>query len=90
MSLPAEEFRIRSLALPVYLPTFLFAVGQGAAIPILPLIALDMGLSVPVAGLLVGLRAVGNLLFDIPAGMLVSRFGERKAMMFGAGLLSLV
>ncbi len=90
MSLPAEGFRIRSLALPVYLPTFLFAVGQGAAIPILPLLALDMGLSVPVAGLLVGLRAVGNLLFDIPAGMLVSRFGERKAMMFGAGLLSLV
>jgi MFS family permease len=90
VSLPPERFRIRSLALPVYLPTFLFAVGQGAAIPILPLIALDMGLSVPVAGLLVGLRAVGNLLFDIPAGMLVSRFGERKAMMFGAGLLSLV
>jgi MFS family permease len=90
VSLPAEGFRIRSLALPVYLPTFLFAVGQGAAIPILPLLALDMGLSVPIAGLLVGLRAVGNLLFDIPAGVLVSRFGERKAMMFGAGLLSLV
>jgi MFS family permease len=90
VSVPAEEFRIRSLALPVYLPTFLFAVGQGAAIPMLPLIALDMGLSVPIAGLLVGLRAVGNLIFDIPAGMLVSRFGERKAMMFGSGLLSLV
>lgn len=90
MSLPAGEFRIGSLALPVYLPTFLFAVGQGAAIPMLPLIALDMGLSVPVAGLLVGLRAIGNLLFDIPAGMLVSRFGERKAMMFGAVLLSIV
>jgi MFS family permease len=90
VSLPGEEFRIRSLALPVYLPIFLFAVGQGAAIPILPLIALDMGLSVPVAGLLVGLRAVGNLLFDIPAGMLVSRLGERKALMLGAGLLSLV
>lgn len=90
MSSPAEGFRIRSLAVPVYLPTFLFAVGQGAAIPILPLIALDMGLSVPVAGLLVGLRAVGNLVFDIPAGMLVSRLGERKAMILGAGLLSLV
>jgi MFS family permease len=90
VSPPADEFRIRSLALPVYLPTFLFAVGQGAAIPMLPLIALDMGLSVPVAGLLVGLRAVGNLFFDIPAGMLVSRFGERKAMLFGAALLSVV
>lgn len=90
MTLPAEEFRIRLLALPVYLPTFLFAVGQGAAIPMLPLIALEMGLSVPVAGLLVALRAIGNLLFDIPAGMLVSRFGERKVMMFGAILLSVV
>ena len=90
MAGPAEEFRVRSLALPVYLPTFLFAVGQGAAIPILPLLALDMGLSVPVAGLLVGLRAVGTLLFDLPAGMLVARFGERKALMFGAGVLSLV
>ena len=90
MSLPADQFRIRSLALPVYLPTFLFAVGQGAAIPMLPLLALDMGLSVPMAGLLVALRSVGTLLFDIPAGMLVSKFGERKAMMFGAGLLSVV
>jgi len=90
VSLPADQFRIRSLALPVYLPTFLFAVGQGAAIPMLPLLALDMGLSVPMAGLLVALRSVGTLLFDIPAGMLVSRFGERKAMMFGAGLLSVV
>jgi MFS family permease len=90
VSLPAEGFRIRSLALPVYLPTFLFAVGQGAAIPILPLLALDMGLSVPMAGLLVALRSVGTLLFDIPAGLLVARVGERKAMMIGAGLLSLV
>jgi MFS family permease len=90
VSSPADQFRIRSLALPVYLPTFLFAVGQGAAIPMLPLLALDMGLSVPMAGLLVALRSVGTLLFDIPAGMVVSRFGERKAMMFGAGLLSVV
>jgi MFS family permease len=90
MTSPAEPFRIRSLALPVYLPTFLFAVGQGAAIPILPLLALDMGLSVPIAGLLVALRSVGTLLFDIPAGMLVSRVGERKAMIIGSGLLSVV
>ncbi|MEX0667906.1 MAG: MFS transporter, partial [Acidimicrobiia bacterium] len=87
MSSSAEPFQVRSLILPVYLPTFLFAVGQGAAIPMLPLLALDMGLSVPVAGLLVALRSVGTLLFDIPAGMLVSRVGERKAMMIGAGLL---
>ena len=83
----ADGFSVRTLALPVYLPNFLFAIGQGAAIPILPLLALDMGLSVPVAGLLVALRSVGNLLFDIPAGMLVSRLGERNAMLIGSVLL---
>ena len=85
-----ESFRVRSLALPIYLPTFLFAIGQGAAIPILPLLALDMGLSVPVAGLLVGVRSVGSLLFDIPAGMLVARVGERRSMIIGSALLTVV
>ena len=85
-----ESFRVRSLALPIYLPTFLFAIGQGAAIPILPLLALDMGLSVPMAGLLVGLRSVGSLLFNLPAGMLVARVGERRAMIVGSALLTVV
>src|SRR5687767_11722883 len=85
-----EPFRVRSLALPIYLPTFLFAIGQGAAIPILPLLALDMGLSVPIAGLLVGLRSIGSLIFDIPAGMLVAKVGERRAMIIGSSLLTIV
>ena len=85
-----EPFRVRSLVLPIYLPAFLFAIGQGAAIPILPLLALDMGLSVPMAGLLVGLRSVGSLLFNIPAGMLVARVGERRAMIIGSALLTVV
>src|SRR5687768_4187255 len=90
VSLPTGGFRVRTLLLPVYLPTFLFSVGQGAAIPMLPLLALDMGLSVPIAELLVGLRSVGNLISDIPAGMMVSRFGERRAMIVGSGLLAVV
>jgi MFS family permease len=90
VSLPVEQFRIRSLALPVYLPTFLFAVGQGAALPMLPLLALEMDVSVPVAGLLVGLRSVGSLVSDVPAGMLVSRVGERRAMTIASALLTVV
>lgn len=71
----------------MYLPTFLFAVGQGAVIPIVALAARDVGASVPVAGLIVALRGIGTMLFDVPAGQLVARLGERKAMVVGTGTL---
>ena len=89
MQQPSGEFRIGSLIASVYLPTFLFAVGQGAAIPILPLFALEMGLSVPMAGALVAVRAIGHVAFDVPAGFLVARIGERRAMILGSVLLAL-
>jgi MFS family permease len=85
-----QPFRIRSLFASVYLPTFLFAVGQGAVIPILPIYALDLGASVAFAGVLVALRGIGTMVFDIPAGVLVTRFGERGAMLVGTFMLALV
>jgi len=86
----APPFRIRSLGLSVYLPTFLFAVGQGAVIPILPLYATDLGATLAIASLVVALRNYGTMLFDIPAGIMVSRFGERGAMAIGTVALAIV
>lgn len=85
-----QPFRIRSLALSVYLPTFLFAVGQGAVIPIVPLFARELGASVAFAATIVTLRGLGILSFDVPAGMLVSRFGERNAILLGTAVLAVV
>ncbi|MBK6320289.1 MAG: hypothetical protein IPF51_16290 [Dehalococcoidia bacterium] len=78
---------LRSLGLSVYVPTFLFAVGQGAVIPIVALAARDEGASVALAGFIVALRGIGVLAFDIPAGWLVARFGEQRAMIAGTGLV---
>ena len=86
----AHPFRIRSLTLSVYLPTFLFAVGQGAVIPIVPLFARELGASVAFAAMIVTLRGLGILSFDVPAGMLVTRFGERGAILLGTAALALV
>ncbi len=86
----APAFRIRSLFASVYLPTFLFAVGQGAVIPVLPLYALELGASVAFAGVLVALRGIGTMVFDIPAGVLVTRLGERGAMLVGTIALAVV
>lgn len=85
--LAAPAPSIRSLTLSVFMPAFLFAVGQGAVIPILPLVAEDLGSTVAVAGLIVALRGIGQMVFDIPAGSLVSRFGERTTMIIGTVIL---
>lgn len=83
----SDEPTIRSLGLTVYGPSFLFAIGQGAVIPIVALAAKDLGASVALASLTVALRGIGTLLFDLPAGALVSRLGERRAMVVGTAIL---
>ncbi|MGH2609196.1 MAG: MFS transporter, partial [Tepidiformaceae bacterium] len=85
-----QPFRIRSLTWSVYLPTFLFAVGQGAVIPIVPLFARELGASVAVAGTIVAVRGLGIMFFDVPAGVLITRLGERGAMLVGTGALAVV
>jgi MFS family permease len=85
-----SSFRVRSLSTSVYLPTFLFAVGQGATLPILPLLALSLGASVPAAGAIVALRGIGTFMFDVPAGLIVARLGERKGMAIGTVILAVV
>lgn len=78
---------IRSLWLPVYLPTLLFGIGAGAVIPIVAIVAQDLGASVGAAALVVAARGLGTLAFDLPAGWMVARLGERTAMMIATVLL---
>jgi MFS family permease len=85
-----EPFRIRSLTASVYVPGVLYAIGQGAATPIIALVALDLGASPALAGAIVALRGIGTLIFDIPAGSLVARVGERRAMLIATGGLTLI
>ncbi len=84
---PPKEATLRSIALSVYVPTLLFAIGQGAVIPIVALAAKDLGAGIAMAGLIVALRGIGILAFDVPAGWLVGKFGERFAMAFGTILV---
>ncbi len=87
--LPRPGAPLRSLAMTVYAPTFLFAVGQGAVIPILALAARDVGASIPAAAVIVAMRGIGAMASDIPAGMIIGRLGVRRAMSMGTGVLIL-
>ena len=70
----------------VYVPTFLFSVGQGAIIPVIPLFATDLGSAAAFAAFVVGLRGFGTMFFDVPAGLMVGKIGERWSM-FVASLM---
>jgi MFS family permease len=88
---PVERsFTLGSLAFSVYLPTFLFSIGQGAVLPILPLFALEHGASVAAASFVVGMRGLGLMLFDLPGGIAVSRFGDKGVMVLGTAMVALV
>lgn len=85
-----QTFRVRSLTRSVYVPGILFAIGQGAATPVIALVALELGASPAVAGAIVALRGIGTLLFDLPAGVLVARVGERWAMLIATAGLGVI
>ncbi len=73
----------------VYLPTILFALGEGAVIPLIPVIAASMGADIAAAALVASALVVGQLCGNLPAGWVVARIGERFTMVI-AGLISMV
>jgi MFS family permease len=84
---PPSTFR--SLVLSVYLPSLFFSVGQGAVVPIMPLLAVELGGSAAVAAMVVAVRGLGTLAFDVPSGLVVSRFGDKGAMIAGTLLVTM-
>jgi len=89
---PQEQrsFTLSSLTFSVYVPTLLFSIGQGAVLPIIPLFALELGASTAVAGFVVGMRGLGLMLFDVPGGVAVSRFGDKGVMVLGTAMVAVV
>lgn len=79
-------FALRSLVLPVFIPTIIYKAGNGAVIPVLALTALELGASPSVAGIVVALLGVGQLVGNVPSARLVTRVGDRAAMIISAGV----
>jgi MFS family permease len=81
-----QPFKIKSLVYPVFLPSFLFAVGEAALIPVIPASAQAFGADLATAGFIAGVGMLGTLFADIPAARVVNYFGERKAMIYAAAV----
>ncbi|GAA1704589.1 hypothetical protein GCM10009808_23180 [Microbacterium sediminicola] len=72
----------------IYGPTLLFGLGEGALLPLLPVIAAAQGASVAQAALIASVIVVARMIGNLPAGWIVTRIGERYTMAI-AGVLAL-
>ena len=73
----------------IYGPTVLFALGEGAVLPLIPILAHRMGADLALSGLIASMLVIGQVCGNLPAGWLVARIGERLTM-GGAGTLALL
>lgn len=86
MTSDERPFSFRSVALAAFLPTLLFSIGEGAIIPIIPIAAGNLGATLAMAGFIASMLMLGELAGDIPSGWVVSRIGERTAMIGAAAV----
>ncbi|NQU97543.1 MAG: MFS transporter [Chloroflexi bacterium] len=82
-------FRISSLIWSVYAPSFLLAIGTGFLFPILPGFASSLGAGMGLIGLAIAAVSIGNMVGDVPAGLLVDRMGRKRSMIFATAGMGL-
>ncbi len=75
---------LRSVAASSFLPSAVYEIGNGAVIPVIALTAIDLGASTGVAGFMMVLLGVGQVLGDVPASTMADRLGDRRAMVVAA------
>jgi MFS family permease len=79
-------FRLRSVAVSAYGPSLLYGFSSGVIAPVIAISAIERGASIAVAGLVVSLMGIGSIVSNIPAGVMTTRFGERRSMIWAAGI----
>ncbi|WP_166973781.1 MFS transporter [Brevibacterium atlanticum] len=72
---------LKPILWPVLAPSLLFAVGLGAIMPILVLGALTLGSTASFAAAIVGIMGAVSLTATVPAGILIDRLGDFRAML---------
>lgn len=79
---------MRGLLLAVYLPSVVFAFGDGLLIPILPLFAASFDVSLWLVGVALAAEALGMLAADAPVGWVLRRMPQKHAMLLGGAIIT--
>lgn len=80
---------LRRMAPSIYGPTILFTLGEYAMLPLIPVIAVGMGAGLGLSGFIASAVVVGQLVGNLPASWVVSRAGERIAMLVASAVAML-
>lgn len=86
MIMSSQPFRLRSVAISAYGPSLLYGFSSGIIAPVIAISAIERGATLAVAGLVVALMGIGSLVANIPAGVMTTRFGERRSMVAAAAM----
>ncbi len=70
----------RRLIISGYAPTLISSIGFGGVIPLIPVVAVRLGASAGQAALVTAALGIGQLVGDLPAGVLASHIGDKWAM----------
>ena len=71
---------LASLVMPVYMPAMLLSTGSAAMNTFLPLFLQQLGASIGMAAVVIGIGTAGVLVFDLPSGFVTARYGERRTL----------
>ena len=72
--------------LAIYLPALIMSSTGGMLIPVMPLFAKSFGITYAMVGVVLAAKNLGTWAFDVPAGVLVRRWGHRPVLTLGAGI----
>ncbi|KAJ1460590.1 major facilitator superfamily domain-containing protein [Pelagophyceae sp. CCMP2097] len=61
-------------------------LGQGISVPIIPLLAADLGASASVVGVALSAFGLARLAANVPVGLAADKFGRKPLLVVGAGL----
>lgn len=67
----------------ISISTVLVMLGQGVVTPVLPLYAMQFGVSVAAVGLTFSMFALARMFLNVPAGILSERYGRRVLLISG-------
>ena len=73
----------RRVVLSIWVPAACISLSRGLLLPVLPLYALSFDAGYGLVGLVLAAQGLGNLTFDVPAGMATRRFGVKRTMVVG-------
>jgi MFS family permease len=84
-----KTLRENPVIIAFYLPELLISFSTGVLVANLPLYAAQLGADYGLVGLFIGAAALGQILGDLPSGIILSRWGTKRVMLTGIAVMAL-